>query len=112
LRPARCIEASGDHGDADLVASESSMTVPKMMLASAWRLPAPMSGLIDLEEAEVAAAAIDISTPWALPSTLEQGRVDRDLRGLERTPSPRAAPMPISAVPAPLMMPLSRRSRR
>src|SRR6185312_8629991 len=86
--------------------SESSMTVPKMMLASWWAASctSEAASLISNRPRSLP-PAIDISTPWA-PSidASRSGELIAISAAFSERPSPRAEPMPISAVPAPFMM--------
>ena len=89
--------------------SESSITVPKMMLASgcAASCTSEAASLISNSPRSLP-PAIDISTPCA-PSidASSSGELIAISAALSARPSPRAEPMPISAVPAPDMMPLT-----
>ena len=88
---------------------ESSITVPKMMFASGWAASctSEAASLISKSPRSLP-PAIDISTPWA-PSieASSSGELMAISAALSARPSPRDEPMPISAVPAPLMIPLT-----
>ena len=78
------VEAGRDHGHADVVADCSSTTAPKMMLAFWSAAPLHDLGrLVDLEQAEVAAARdVEQHAGRALDARLEQRRGDRRAGGL------------------------------
>ena len=86
LTPRPVVEAGRDHRHADLVAERSSITAPKMMLELASAaLCDDLGRLVDLEQAEVAAAGdVEQDAGGALDRLLEQRRGDRALGRLGR----------------------------